>query len=309
MRYDALVPLVGILLMLACALDALAQDIRGVVDLHVHSDPDSVPRSIDAIDIAKLARKRGIRGVLLKNHYESTAALAYAVRKQVPGIEVFGGIALNRSVGGINPEAVDRMARQKGRFGKVVWMPTFDAENHVKVSAENRPHVPITSAGALLPQVLEVLDLIARNDLVLATGHSSPDQTLLLLAEARKRGIRRLLVTHPMMIPVSMDVSAMKKAAELGAKLEFVYNALIGPSKAFEPRDYAAAIRAVGPEHCILSSDLGQAGNPLHPEGFQSFLRVLAAEGISIQELETMSKTNPAHLLGLEVSRPTTGKP
>src|ERR1700704_2399030 len=91
--------------------------LTGVIDIHAHSDPDSRPRSIDAIDLA------------LKNHYESTAALAYVVRKEVPGIEIFGGIDLNRSVGGINPEAIERMVLLKGGWGKVIWMPTFDAEN------------------------------------------------------------------------------------------------------------------------------------------------------------------------------------
>src|SRR5688500_16551258 len=106
----------GCYVLLLCVA-ARAQDIRGVVDLHVHSDPDSVPRSIDAIDVAKLARSRGMRALLLKNHYESTASLAYIVRKEAPGIEVFGGIALNRPVGGINPAAVDRMTKVKGGWG------------------------------------------------------------------------------------------------------------------------------------------------------------------------------------------------
>jgi hypothetical protein len=275
-----------------------AQDIRGVVDVHVHSDPDSMPRSIDAVDLAKLAASRGMRALLLKNHYESTASLAYLVRKTAPGIEVFGGIALNRAVGGINPAAVDRMTQMKGGWGRVVWMPTFDAENQVRYSKESRPFVSVSSGKALLPAVLEVLDLIAKHRLVLATGHSSPEEGLLLIREARKRGIERILVTHAMLAPVRMNVEQMREAARLGAKLEFVYNALIG-SKMLELADYAKAIRDVGPESCILSSDLGQAGNPLHPDGFQAFLKMLAGAGFSSRELDTMSKTNPAKLLGL----------
>src|ERR1700720_3969083 len=131
--------LIGPLLM---ALPARGQaDLAGVIDIHVHSDPDSTPRSIDAIDLAKLAKQRGMRGLVLKNHYESTAALAYIVRKEVPGIEVFGGIDLNLTVGGINPAAVERMTMMKGGWGRVVWMPTFDAENQVRDSKENRPFV------------------------------------------------------------------------------------------------------------------------------------------------------------------------
>src|SRR5436190_21264478 len=150
-----------------------AQSLSGVVDIHVHSDPDSVPRSIDAIDAAKLARSRGMRALVLKNHYESTASLAYLVRKEVPGIELYGGIALNRTVGGVNPAAVESMTMVKGGWGRVVWMPTFDAENQVRSSKENRPFVSVSKDGKLLPEVRDMLALIAKHRLTLATGHSS----------------------------------------------------------------------------------------------------------------------------------------
>jgi hypothetical protein len=287
-----------LLLSIACTA-AAAQDLRGVVDLHAHSDPDSMPRSTDAVELAKLARDRGMRALLLKNHYEPTASLAWLVRKQVPGIELFGGIALNRTVGGINAAAVERMTRVKGGWGRVVWMPTFDAENQVRDAKENRPYVAVSRNGALLPAVLEVLDIIAKNNLVLATGHSSPAEVLMLIAEARRRGIERVIVTHAMLAPVRMNIEQMRDAARAGGKLEFVYNALIGPNKMFELNDYVKAIRAVGPEHCFVSSDLGQAGNPLHPDGLQAFLKGLAAAGFSARELDLMSRENPARLLGL----------
>src|SRR5690242_21573663 len=110
-------------------LSASAQTLPGAIDMHAHSGPDGTPRSIDSIDLARLAKSRGMRGLVLKNHYEPTASLAYVVRKEVPGIEIFGGIDLNRSVGGINPAAIERMVLMKGDLGRVVWMPTFDAEN------------------------------------------------------------------------------------------------------------------------------------------------------------------------------------
>ena len=286
--------------LLFIAVTASAQTLTGVVDIHVHSDPDSMPRSIDAIDAAKLARSRGMRGLVLKNHYEPTASLAYLVRKEVPGIELFGGIALNRTVGGVNPAAVERMPRVKGGWGRVVWMPTFDAENQVRFSKENRPFVSVSKNGQLLPEVKEVLALIAKNKLTLATGHSSPQEDLLLIRAAKDLGVSRIVVTHAMLPPVKMNVEQMKQAATMGAYLEFVYNALLGPNKSFEMPEYAAAIRAVGPEHCILSSDLGQAGNPLHPDGLEAFFRGLRGQGFSVAEIDRMSKTNPARLLGLE---------
>jgi hypothetical protein len=285
---------------LALASAGLTQSLNGVVDIHVHSDPDSVPRSIDAIDIAKLAKSRGIRGLVLKNHYEPTASLAYLVRKEVPGIELFGGIALNRTVGGVNPAAVERMTRVKGGWGRVVWMPTFDAENQVRYSKENRPFVSVSRNGELLPEVKEVIGIIAKNQLTLATGHSTPAEVLMLIREARRQGVERIVVTHAMLAPVQMSVPQMQEAVKLGAKLEFVYNALIGPSKMFEIGDYAGAIRKVGVDACILSSDLGQAGNPLHPDGLEAFFSGLRGQGFSAAEIDIMAKRNPASLLGLK---------
>lgn len=283
----------------AAALSAFAQDLTGVVDLHAHADPDSLPRSIDVLQLARQARQRGFRGFVLKNHYEPTASLAWLVRKEVPEVEVFGGIVLNLTVGGVNPAAVERMTRVKGGWGRLVWMPTFDAEHHVRTSGESRPFVPVARDGKLLPEVLEVMTLVARHRLVLATGHSSPAEVLLLVREARRRGVERIVVTHAMLAPVGMSVTDMQQAAAAGAYVEFVYNALAGPNRSLTPRQYADAIRAIGPEHCILSSDLGQVGNPLHPDGLEAFFALLRQEGLAPEAIEKMAKQNPARLLGL----------
>jgi hypothetical protein len=276
-----------------------AQSLRGVVDLHVHSDPDSVPRSIDAVDLARMAKERGMRALVLKSHWEPTAALAYLVRKAVPGIEIFGGIDLNRSIGGVNPTAVERMAAIKGGWGRVVWMPTFDAENQVRYSKENRPFVAVSKGGELLPEVKEVIAIVAKRGLTLETGHSSPAECLAIIREARRQGVGRIVVTHAMLAPVGMTIPQMQEAAKEGAYLEFVYNALIGPNKAFEIGDYVKAIRAVGARSCVLSSDLGQAGNPLHPDGLAAFFKALRDAGIPEADIDLMAKTNPAAALGL----------
>ena len=278
---------------------SFGQSLNGVIDIHAHSDPDSVPRSIDAIDLARLAKSRGMRGLVLKNHYEPTASLAYIVRKEVPGIEIFGGIDLNRSVGGINPSAIERMVLVKGGWGRVVWMPTFDAENQVRFSKENRPFVPVSRDGELLPEVKQVISLVAKHQLTLETGHSSPEEGLLIVAEARRQGVQRIVVTHAMLAPVRMTIPQMREAARQGAYIEFVYNALIGQSKSYASSDYAKAIREVGPQSCILSSDLGQVGNPLHPDGLAAFFAGMRKEGLSAADIDLMSKTNPARVLGL----------
>ena len=296
--YDEQMPKLLFAFVIACAILS-SQTLKGVIDIHVHCDPDALPRSIDAIDIAKLARDRGMRGLVLKNHYEPTESMAFLVRKVVPGIEIFGGIDLNRTVGGVNPAAVEHMTRVKGGWGRVVWMPTFDAENQVRYSKESRPFVAVSKNGQLLPEVREVLALIAKHKLTLATGHSSAREGIMLVREARRAGVESIVVTHAMIPPVGMTVSQMREAAGLGAYIEFVYNALIGATKAFDVPEYARAIREVGPEHCILSSDLGQAGNPLHPDGLVAFFAALRGQGFTVAEIDRMAKLNPAKLLGL----------
>ena len=278
-----------------------AQTLSGVVDIHAHADPDSNvrPRSIDALDLAKLAQARGMRAVVFKNHHEPTTSLAYLVRKAVPGIEVFGGIVLNRPVGGVNPVAVERMTTMKGGWGRVVWMPTNDAENQVRFEKANRAFVPVASNGQLRPEVKEVLALIAKHKLTLATGHSAPEESLLIIREARRLGIEQIVVTHAMSLSVNMSVPQMQEAAKLGAYVEFAYNVLIGSDPAHTIPEYAAAIRAVGPDHSILSSDLGQAGNPLHPDGLAAFFKALREQGFTEADLDRMAKKNPAALLGL----------
>ncbi|HKE84527.1 MAG TPA: DUF6282 family protein [Vicinamibacterales bacterium] len=273
--------------------------LRGAIDIHLHSFPDKNPRSLDAIDAAMFARDRGMRAIVLKNHYEPTAGLAYIVRRAVPGIEVFGGIDLNLTVGGINPAAVDYMVQESGGWGRFVWMPTFDAENQVRYSKENRPFVRVSEDGALLPAVRDVIAIIAKNSLVLATGHSSADEGLMLVREARKQGVQRIVVTHAMNPPIVMDVAKMKEAAQLGAFIEFVGGTLESADAAARMDRFAAAIKAIGPEHCILSSDLGQKGNPLPADGFAAFLVAMRARGISAQDVDRMSKGNPGRLLGL----------
>jgi len=299
MRKSLLLPL---MVCLAAATGWARQQnpLEGAIDIHAHTAPDSVPRSIDAIDLARLAKSRGMRGLVFKNHFEPTASLAYVVRKEVPGIEVFGGIDLNLTVGGMNPAAVEHMADTTGGYGRFVWMSTYDSEAQVKYDKQDRPFVPVARDGQLLPAAKAVIAVIAAHNLVMATGHNSPDVDLLLIRESRAQGVKHMVVTHAMIEPIHMSIPAMQEAAKMGAYIEFVYNGLTGKSKEFDFADYARAIRAVGVDHCILSSDMGQPGNPLHPDGLAAFFKGMEEQGFTPAEIGQMAKTNPARLLGLE---------
>ena len=208
----------------------LAQ-LEGVVDIHAHVDPESIPRSVDAMDLARLARKAGMRAVVFKNHYIPTAPIAFLVAREVPGVLVFGGIALNSQIGGINAAAVEQMIQLPGRYGRIVWMPTQDAApgpdpRGSKGSGPARAYsrtVPVVQNGELLPAVHDALSLIAKHDLALATGHLEPDAALLLIREARKMGVSRIVVTHPVN---RWSIEQQKEAAKLGAYLEYCY---VGP--------------------------------------------------------------------------------
>lgn len=287
-----------------------ARIFEGAIDIHVHADPDSHRRYIDAIDVAKLAKSRGMRGLVLKNHFEPTASLAYIVRKEVPGIEVFGGIALDRQVGGINPSAVEYMAHVKGAWGKIVWMPTLTSENAVRAFKLNEPGVTVSRKGELLPEVKEVIAVIAKYGLVLATGHVSADEALMILREGHRQGVQHMVATHAMEGPVWMNIPQMQEAVNLGAFIEFDYN--LGTMERLQkPADlplhkdrnaflaeYKEAIRALGPEHCILSEELTFDSSDLaaHLDGVAAFVKAL---GLNDHEIDLMLKENPARLLGL----------
>lgn len=273
--------------------------LRGTIDVHLHASPDDRPRSVDSFEAAREAAAAGMRAIVLKNHYESTAGVAFLVRKQVPGIEIFGGIDLNLTVGGINPSAVEHMTKVSGGWGRVVWMSTFDAENQVQVSNERRPVVRVSRAGELLPEVKQVLGIVAKHGLALATGHVTASEVLLLLREARAQGIGRSIVTHAMNPPISMSITQMQEAAALGAFLEFVGGNVGEPGGPEKLDRYARAIRALGPEHVILSSDLGQPNNPKPAPGFGAFLVAMRDRGFTAQEIGVMTRRNPARLLGL----------
>ena len=265
--------------------------------MHAHSYPDGTARSIDAIDLARLAKSRGMRGLVLKNHYEPTASLAYVVRKEVPGIEVFGGISLDLTVGGVNPAAVEWMTKVQGGYGRVVWLPTFDSEAQVKLTKQQRPFARVAIDGKLVPEVLQVISIVAKNNLVLETGHSSPAESLLIIQEAKRQGVQRILVTHALTNPGGpMSIGEVTQAAKLGAYIEVVYSPF---TEAALQKD-VEAIRTAGTGSVVLSSDLGQPTNPLHPDGLLALYQGLMKHGISEAEIVQMSQTNPAKLLGLK---------
>ncbi len=268
----------------------------GVVDLHFHTGPDSRPRSVGDIEASRLAAEAGMRAILLKNHFTMTADRAAIAMGQVDGLEIFGGLALNRAVGGINPEAVRQMATFSGGRGKVVWLPTFDSEHAVTSGGGDGPFVSILEDGEPLPAVLEVFALLAEHDLTLAMGHSAPGEVLRLIPEARRLGVPRILVTHVFSQGATRE--QMRQMADDDAIMEIDWLAVYRGGRPIE--DYVSAIRELGAEAFFMSSDLGQEGNPLHAAGLRDYIRAMLDAGITEEEIDIMARRNPARLLGLD---------
>jgi hypothetical protein len=282
----------------------------GVIDMHVHSHPDVFGRSLDDIEVAQLAKARGLRGIVLKNHGSETASRAVLAMKAVPGIEVWGGIVLNRAVGGVNPEAVEWMHRIHGRRGKVVWLPTFESDKHVRtLSKPEARGLVVAPGGQVTPEMEAILKIIARENLVLATGHVHPEEIIAVVRRARDLGIKSMLVNHGFTNVPGLSMAQAKLVAEMGAVIEVCFlqfragpNAPLAFMKQWtqvNARNVARAIGEVGARSLLISSDLGQVGNMTHPEGLETAIAELKSAGVSDADIDTMMRKNPARLLGL----------
>jgi len=286
--------------------------LRGAIDLHQHAAPSLFERITDDLGLAAEARARGMRGVLLKAHEQDTTGRAFLVRKQVSGVEVFGGIVLNWIVGGLNPHAVDASIKLGARM---VWMPTISARHHIdffggshygrSMVAKRPPRAAhrgisiLDEHGEPVPELPEILGLIAEADICLSTGHLSPGEIAILVREARKAGVRKLLVTHPDLNLSGISVEEQKALAAEGAFLEKDLITMMPAWQSISLEAMAKSIRDVGPQHCVLGTDFGQLHHPPPAEGLRMFIQMLLERGIKAEEIRTMAATNPARLLGL----------
>ena len=197
-------------------------------------------------------------------------------------------------MGGLNPNAVEQVATFAGGFGRVVYMPTFESEHY---NPGSKIAVPISKNGELLPAVHEVLAVMAKYDMSLSTGHSSPQESLMLIKAAKEKGVTKIYVQHPMLEKVGMPIETQKEAAKMGALLEYVIGeALGGPrTSTIGPK---ASVRSVRRTWSIRT-DLGQQGRPIHADGYKAVLPRLRKFGFTQAEIDVMTKTNPARFLGL----------
>jgi len=267
--------------------EKLREMVKGTIDIHVHAGPSVFfPRLMDDYETVQDAQKAGLRAIVLKSHFSPTTARATLMNKFFKDIEVFGGIALNQSIGGLNLEAV-KVALKQGC--KVIFMPTVSVKD-----------VIVVKNGHLVSEAKQILDLLSQlnPNVVLTTGHLMGPDALILIEQAKALGINNVIVHHPLSSS-RMSLIEQKEAVSMGAYIEHTLVQMMPLHKRIDPEKVAESIRSVGVEHCILSTDFGQVYNPPLSEGMRMFIAIMAAKGFSSEEIQIMVKQNPGKLLGI----------
>lgn len=291
--------------------DTMTTILRGAVDLHCHSGPNPFPRRFNHAEAAKDAERLQMRGILVKSHHHNTVMDLLAMADQLAHstTPVFGGIALNSQVGGINPYAVAMCLRMGGR---AVWFPTFSSGRHIDCHPEGggfpsaTVDVPsarvdvLDSTGELIPAVFEVLDLIAESGAMLSGGHLEADTIAQLFAAASARGVKRMVINHPNFV-IGAEPEQCLDLVRGGAFVEHEVG-MYDPEgyRKWDPKDLLTWIERIGPEHTVLASDLGQAERPMPVDAFIRVGSALLDLGLSEAALRQITGGNPAYLLGLD---------
>ena len=281
--------------------------VRGSIDMHCHHAPAIIiPGRMDALETARQARQMGMRALVLKSSYFPTAPIADIVNQFVPEVKCCGGICLDYEIGGLNVIALETSAKMGA---KMVWMPTHSSLNS-RANMRKLPGASLEGDGFSIldagnkpvPEIDKILSIVKQYDMVLANGHISPRETFALVEAAQKKGITKLVITHGLwtngMVRFTLD--ELKQLGQMGAYIENCYVGFLPTDFRNDPKPMADAIKYIGAEHCIMSTDLGQYYNPSAAEGMRMFIALLLKYGISAPEIEFMAKKNPAKLLGLD---------
>lgn len=287
--------------------------LRGAIDMHAHTAPALFKRHIDDAALAEVAMDYGMRGFVLKDHDASTTGRAYYVQRMYPGVQSFGSIVLNRSVGGLDPYVAEAAIHYGA---KVVWMPS----NHSKYHAEffdmpdypqfGRPKKQLPGPGVtvfeedgetLTKEARTICEIVAQNDVCLATGHLSLPEIRTLLDSANEAGVRRFIVTHANWSLCKLDLDVQRELMAKGAVMEYVACSCVSPIFWEQPPpELATWINEFKGEQIVLGSDLGQFAGPPHPEGLRMLLAALLDVGVPYDYLEKITKSNPVEVLGLD---------
>lgn len=294
--------------------DAVANALlKGAVDLHVHSGPSTMPRQLDHMQATEEAAAAGMRGILFKDHHYSVAPFIPIMERLIGhlGVSMYSGLVLNNTVGGLNPFVVDAQLKMGA---KLIWMPTAQSANHIRsshgktrlasnVQLRQSPALTvIDSYGNLLDEVKQILDAIAEFDAILSSGHLHVSEIWVLFEEAKKRGVKRLLVNHPM-YGLHFSYDDIRQLAEFGALIEQSACLYIDSRfNVFSPQELKEHILAAGVAHSSIGSDLGQVDNPSPVEGMRQAIKLCLALGFSEDDVRVMVRDNPSKIVGLQIA-------
>jgi hypothetical protein len=289
--------------------------LEGAFDTHIHSAPDVLPRKFNDLELAQRFKARRMAGFVLKSHYICTADRATLVNQVVPEIQAFGAIALNNSVGGLNPLALDIA----GRLGtRVCWLPSVDNANELEAIAGQRDEsklpywmsiaremralgiagsfLSVTEDGKVTQATRQCLEIIAKHDMVLASSHIRPAEVMPVVLAAQEAGVKRIVITHPEFPTTLLSIAQQQELARLGVYFERCFTTPNTGKISWE--QVYANIRQVGPQSTILATDLGQTTAPYPDEGLGIFAEKLLQNGFTEREVRSMVRDNPAQLLG-----------
>jgi hypothetical protein len=287
--------------------------LRGAVDLHCHSGPAAMPRILDHHEAMLDAAAAGFRALVYKDHFYLGSAHAQILEKLFPetNLRLFSGLVLNNASGGLNPHAVDHCIKMGG---KIVWLPTLSAANHLAAVASGAaatfpstakkmiaadPLSALDSSGQVIDPLKRILDLIAADDIILAGGHLAAAELITVFEEARRRGVTKLLVNHPTYIVRCSD-DDIRALVGLGAYIEHSICMFVeGRSKKYSSADLERLIKLAGVDRTILSSDLGLVGSPRPIEGFRAIVRQLLDLRFAEADIRAMTGDHAARLLDL----------
>jgi hypothetical protein len=284
--------------------------LEGALDLHVHSGPSTMPRQLDHMQAAEEAVAAGMRGLLFKDHHYSVAPFIPLMDRVLgrPDFRMYSGLVLNNSTGGLDPFVVDAQLKMGA---KLIWMPTAQAANHIRsahrkvrlasnVQLKSSPLLTVVDAsGDILDEVKQILDMIAEFDAILSSGHLHVWEIWRLFDEARARGVKRLLINHPM-YGLHFTYDDIRDLANLGALVEQSAGLYVDSRfNTFSPQELKEHIEAAGVAHSSIGSDLGQVDNPTPVEGMRQAIKLCLALGFSEADVRTMVAENPAKLVGL----------
>jgi hypothetical protein len=303
--------------------------IEGAFDCHVHSAPSLFERPWTAFQIAEAAAAQGVRGFVLKHHFEPSVSRAMAVQDAFPELTVVGGVVLNRHVGGLNPYAVETAIKMGGR---VVWFPTVDAKNHFDyfgstssydegAAGDGGPRMVGGALGferltagpgvtvfdendELKPEAREIIEICSKHDVVIGTAHLGRGETFAVFRYAASLGHTRLLLGHALWKPLGLSLEDLLELADMGVTIEFAASISFPIPCHAAPSKVVETIQAIGPERCILSSDAGAAVYPIVPEALRSYVQCLVDTGLDEDDARMMMTQNPLHLVGVGEREP-----